>query len=1220
MKILKLRLENLASLQGKVEIDFTRPAFADSGIFLITGATGSGKSTLLDAICLALYHRTPRQDRVNKSVNELMTRGASSCMAEVEFDVAGKGYRASFNQRRARDKADGGLQLPQVELAHLGGTVISSTVNEKLTDIEKITGLDFERFTRSILLAQGAFATFLQAKPTEMAALLEELTGTEIYARLSEAAYQQARASELKLKELKDRLSGIQFLDAMARESLECELESALQQVAEGEQLRKMRQAEAHAWSTYQRLTSELETLDSDWAAMELTRAEHENNRFRLTRAERAVPVQQAQSGLQDLQGQYQRHQQAILAADQALRTCREDIAARQASQSRLAQVAMDARNEAERRQHRVHTEIQPLDQALAELSQRLVDISAERASFEQAQAAEAQKVQTLTRQLASLADQVASVEQNIETVKVPDHWLTDWSGVDALNRQCDEVSAELTTLQQQLSTDQQNFDELSEDLAVKGDLAQAMRRSLDSTESQLAEARQGRDEWLGGRTSEALNAALDSARSQRETLASLGQRQTEFQALTQQHADVRSALAAAQENATLQKTQKARCESELAQARERLKDKQTLRDQQRQIQKLEHLRHQLVEGEACPLCGGLEHPFAQQLPEPRVDEAERVYQEAAQRVEQSQVALQTAIGQEASADADQKSCETQLRLMDSALEKAQSQWQSASQVAGVVAGLRDAQSITDALSEADSAIRQADADIKALFSKEREIQAFQDLLQQQRKEDEETRSAFEAADRKLTGIKATQTQRQQLLERQQNRFQTLRVQLSEQLGGQYLAAEADDRQRRSVVVSLGQQVARRRELERQKQHLHTQHTDTRRNLEVCQTQLKLVNEQADQSRQKQAQLICQQNERREARRQLLALEIDAKSWLDEALQSARQTEQANQSGLNALQALTVQEAECVARSHQLQERQVELTDQVVRATVAYERARTQAGFADEPAFEAACLPEGARQDLKQVVETYAQQRQTLSTRREQKQTEQASAQKGLPDSSTPESVQQALAEAGAIYEQAVALQATLKEKREADDRARSQNASLLREREQLEQEHLWLERLDDLIGSAKGDKFRRFAQGLTLDNLLVLANQRLADLHGRYLLRRREDQELALEVLDGWQGDAPRDTSTLSGGESFLVSLALALGLSDLVSERPIDSLFLDEGFGTLDADTLEVALNALDQLHARGKMIGVISHVEALKERIQVQIRLRAAAGAGVSRVELP
>ena len=117
----------------------------------------------------------------------------------------------------------------------------------------------------------------------------------------------------------------------------------------------------------------------------------------------------------------------------------------------------------------------------------------------------------------------------------------------------------------------------------------------------------------------------------------------------------------------------------------------------------------------------------------------------------------------------------------------------------------------------------------------------------------------------------------------------------------------------------------------------------------------------------------------------------------------------------------------------------------------------------------------------------------------------------------------------------------------------------------------------------------------------------------------RRLDAELELAVIDTWQGDVQRDSRTLSGGESFLVSLALALALSDLVSHKTrIDSLFLDEGFGTLDGATLDIALDALDSLHASGKMIGIISHVEALKERMPVQIRVHKGSGLGYSRLD--
>ncbi|MEJ2794539.1 SbcC/MukB-like Walker B domain-containing protein [Iodobacter sp. LRB] len=187
------------------------------------------------------------------------------------------------------------------------------------------------------------------------------------------------------------------------------------------------------------------------------------------------------------------------------------------------------------------------------------------------------------------------------------------------------------------------------------------------------------------------------------------------------------------------------------------------------------------------------------------------------------------------------------------------------------------------------------------------------------------------------------------------------------------------------------------------------------------------------------------------------------------------------------------------------------------------------------------------------------------------------------------------------------------------DDTRRSGQAALFAEIAAMSVDYDYWQHLNSLIGSADGAKYRKFAQGLTLDHLIHLANRQLERLHGRYQLMRKSTGELELGIIDTWQGDVARDTKTLSGGESFLVSLALALALSDLVSHKTsIDSLFLDEGFGTLDGETLEIALDALDHLNASGKMIGIISHVEALKERIPVQLKIHKSAGLGLSQMD--
>ena len=199
-----------------------------------------------------------------------------------------------------------------------------------------------------------------------------------------------------------------------------------------------------------------------------------------------------------------------------------------------------------------------------------------------------------------------------------------------------------------------------------------------------------------------------------------------------------------------------------------------------------------------------------------------------------------------------------------------------------------------------------------------------------------------------------------------------------------------------------------------------------------------------------------------------------------------------------------------------------------------------------------------------------------------------------------------------------------LQEQRERDDRRVARTAELLEELRVLENERdRWAE-MSELIGSADGKKFRSFAQSITLQRLVEIGNDHLTTISPRYRMEYAPPppggkEELELDIVDRYMNDNRRMMSTLSGGETFLVSLALALGLSDLASGKQlIQSLFIDEGFGTLDGKTLDQAMATLEQLQAQGKTIGIISHVQQLRERVVCQIQLEPV-GDGFSRIEL-
>lgn len=204
MKIIELRFKNLNSLYGEWHIDFSNPEYTSNGIFALTGPTGAGKSTILDAICLALYGSTPRLGKITKRNNEIMSRQTGECYAEVIFESQAGQFRCHWSQHRARTKASGNLTDSKHEISDVkNGTLLATKKALVAATVEEKTGMDFDRFTRSILLAQGGFDTFLKADDEQKSKILEQITGTEIYSFISVGVHERQRLEQEKLKNLK---------------------------------------------------------------------------------------------------------------------------------------------------------------------------------------------------------------------------------------------------------------------------------------------------------------------------------------------------------------------------------------------------------------------------------------------------------------------------------------------------------------------------------------------------------------------------------------------------------------------------------------------------------------------------------------------------------------------------------------------------------------------------------------------------------------------------------------------------------------------------------------------------------------------------------------------------------------------------------------------------------------------------------------------------------
>ena len=317
MRIHTIRLANLNALTGTWEIDLDHPAYNDN-IYALTGPTGAGKTTILDAISLALYGRTPRLARIGKAGNEIMSRHSGTCHAEITFSTRTGRYRSHWSQHRARRKAGGELQNPKHELADAeSGELLATGLKDVAAAIERLTGMDYQRFTRAMLLAQGDFAAFLRAVPDERAPLLEQITGTEIYSRISIAVHERLRDALEQQRQLATETAGITPLDAATHTALTQE-SAALQKQLAALATRQQQTAAALARAqNIAELTAELARLDEQHTAHQAALARFAPERERLAAAQSAALLDADYARLDTLRRAQQQNRAALAALDE---------------------------------------------------------------------------------------------------------------------------------------------------------------------------------------------------------------------------------------------------------------------------------------------------------------------------------------------------------------------------------------------------------------------------------------------------------------------------------------------------------------------------------------------------------------------------------------------------------------------------------------------------------------------------------------------------------------------------------------------------------------------------------------------------------------------------------------------------------------------------------------------------------------------------------------
>ncbi len=1022
MKILAIGGKNLASLAGEFRIDFRTEPLRSAGLFAITGSTGSGKSTILDAMCIALYLKTPRLVSIKDSeaieingkeaISEsdpktILSKGAHEGYAEVEFlAVDGNEYRARWSISRANDSASGRFRKPSYDVFNLTeGTHRNYGSSEYKAVMPSLIGLTYDEFTRAVLLAQGNFTAFLKAGEKEKAGILQKLTGTEIYNRISSIIYTRAMEARRELDIVDAQRSGIVLL-TQEEKDVHVARKAALEKQDEGNSAMLRRLAAEKQW--IERSAQLAEELKAAQEAHEAAQQGICQNRPVAERLERIDSVQEIRGTWLQLaeSGRLCEENRTLLAGLRAkVKAAEEELgaAARQAETAEHGYKEIQA--EYDGFKPRIDSIIKA-EEAIASCMRRIKEINGgiARASEED------------SRLAGEIAASSGSIGRNLREREDIAQWLAASSRFESIIPSIPVITANI-----------QFIDDTRKQIALQQKALANIRKTLASSEKEHEELKKRQQELAGTLSSE-----------------------------------------------------------------------------------IAELRSRLVEGEPCPVCGSRVHDTGlasgKTLAEEELEKAKEI---TAGSIEQVTRRIES-----------QKSEAARLESMIETLSTSAGSIREKN--IALLGGIEDSGTIAD------------DMEWAARL--------------------QELAAEWEKKVSRLAGIKE-----------------------------EISVAE------KSIELSTARREALAKEIEESK----AQATAAEATVKECREQL--------------TALLGKWKSREEAERHFQ----DGIARANRAFSLAAEKKAEAAALFNRLKG-NAEEKEGLLHVQEL--RRKELSGEIASYLAGRSDGMSMAGLKEllDPKNDVAAM----RSSVEKVKETALKAAATLSERKR-------NIEKHGNDSSRPR-------EGTAIEEICSAILQAEQLRSSIAEEINGINATLLKDQENIaafgqyqeifEQKRKaaasWGE-LNAAFGSANGSKLTRLTQGYTLDILLEVANMHMKEFSGRYILSRISEESLGIKVIDLEMMSDSRSVHTLSGGETFLASLALSLALSSVSSNKmDIETLFIDEGFGALDSDTLKEAIGVLEKLQGKGRKIGVISHLGDMLERIPTRIKV-IKRGNGKSKI---
>ncbi|MFB2537763.1 AAA family ATPase [Acinetobacter sp. c3-l95] len=1236
MKILRLRINNLASLAGEqAEINFEQAPLANSSLIAIVGRTGAGKSTILDAICLALFNEIPRlqsvgrNTKVQDSSGELLTlesplnilrRGCVSGYAELDFvGLDQKAYTARWSVTRAHKKINGKIKLERNLISIEDKKLLAHKKTDFEHQIHQLIGMDFKQFTRAVLLAQSEVVAFLKANDEERANVLEYLTNSEIYAEIGKTAHLKHKSYTDQLNSLKQALGFIELLSDEEMNILKQQKNDIEQQLKDN-QLQHEQYKQQQAWYIQlNNLSTQLQQAEYTLQQQQNQQAEMDQLRLQIQRLQQVQQIQPTLQQISSTNQQLEKSQQQQAQLQQAIQHSQTQAE----HQQQLFTQASEQFNLFKQKQQ----QLQPIFQQAIKLDVSLENMRQEYKNIQNQHKLQKEKFDTVLQQhqqyntdLQQKQQKKSDYQQQLqkfiylkELLNEPKSSLIQVNQLKQAYQHYQDLIHELNhhlsqvnvhQLQQQLT---EKIYQMGLDLNITSDTIldnhnQDILKDIQSLNTQIFEKINIQKNDL-----EYIEQSFVQQESMIKTLQQAEQKLKTLQ-------DMQALISAYQQQYHDDLKLKQTAESEYQSARQEFASIQKVLAQQKLLctDYVVQLREQLQPNEACPVCGSQNHPFIEH--EQLINDA--LQQLESQQLQQAEQQQNLALEKLEQAKYQYVASETKLQQQQQQLQLAETDWQDFSHDI-----LVNFKAETDDLKQK-----------LIIFIENKNLAEIQSLLVHYQQDLQNTVNHKKQLQSQLNQYAVYQQQLQQMQNDYQHYQNIILAEQDYQKLYQHILSQLENHDLQQMNIhdfckKITQDIQVHSNIQQQlltiEKHIHDLQTQ-------C-NQLQFEQQHLQAHVQQQQQQLDQMTQSGQQQRQQLTelmqnyptaqVFSQASAWQQQFDQDYQDVEGKYQSAQNSLQNAQQQLHKQHTEQQLMDENLSHLQQQIQKLQQVKQQWLAKHNDFDDALLQQmlALSEQHPIEQLQQTLSDYQQKIISLTaqcdTLKQQLQQHQALQHvEPLALAEIEQQLQALQAQQQHLQQQLQQYQAQLLQQEQAVQKQQQQQKQI----ELLQQEQQRWYKIHSLIGSSDGKIFRAYAQQYYLDMLLQYANLQLEPLAPRYQLERIENS-LSLAVIDHDMNGEKRAVASLSGGESFIVALALALALANFASgSLKLESLFIDEGFGTLDPNSLHLVMDALDKLQSQGRKVVVISHIEAMHERIPVQIQVNSI-GAGESKIEI-